>query len=91
MMMMTMSPSMVQNVKRVKNEKQNQTKIVRRKSERRMEVVERIAILSRLLKKKSVIQIMHHRKKVVAKRKKRRKNHRRHQAVEQLIQVSFNI
>lgn len=87
-MMTIMSRNTVQSGKRERNEKPNQIRIARRKSERRM-VAERIQISLRQLKKMSATLIMHRQKKAAARRRKR-SNRPRHQAAERLIQVCFN-
>lgn len=84
--MTIMSQNMVQNVKRARSGKPNQTRIERRRSERRM-AVERIPISLRPQKMMWATRTMRPLKKGAAKRRKRN-NPPRHLAAEQLIQVS---
>lgn len=85
---MTMSPNMVQNVKRVKSEKPNPIKIAKRKSERKMVAVRKVILFNRPMMMKLATQIMR-RQKRGAVRKKRKNNYRRQPVVVvQLIPVS---
>lgn len=87
--MMTMNQNTVRSVKRVKNERQNRIakRDERKRSERRMEEVVKIAIL--LHHRKKVIRTMRPRKKG-AKVKVKKKNHQNHRTMPAAV-VAVNL
>lgn len=87
--MMIMSQNMAQKEKKVKNGKQSQTKIAKRKSGRKMEVVKIVTLLHQ--QKKILLILIMHQPKKAGVRKKKKNHHRRQPAVQRLTQVSIYI